>query len=278
VVLGPVDFVAQQVLMLHPVLLPVWLAGLGWLFAAARGRYRLLGWTFVAFFALLFVLKGKNYYLAPIYPMLLAAGGVALEGALQRSAVTRDRLWPKTAVLVMIVIAGSITAPMAAPILGPERYLAYEHALGFAPPKTEVGHRGPLPQHFGDRFGWPELVAEVARIYHALPAEDRARAAIFANNYGEAGAVNLFGPQHGLPPAISGHQTHFLWGPRGNDGEVLIVLQDDRESLEKICASVEEAGAHEHPWGMAEENGPIFVCRGLTPPLPEMWPRLKKWN
>jgi len=278
VVLGPVDFVAQQVLMLHPVLLPVWLAGLGWLFAAARGRYRLLGWTFVAFFALLFVLKGKNYYLAPIYPMLLAAGGVALEGALQRSAVTRDRLWPKTAVLVMIVIAGSITAPMAAPILGPERYLAYEHALGFAPPKTEVGHRGPLPQHFGDRFGWPELVAEVARIYHALPPQDRARAAIFANNYGEAGAVNLFGPGYGLPVAISAHQTHFLWGPRGNDGEVLIVLQDDRESLEKICASVEEAGAHEHPWGMGEENGPIFVCRGLTPPLPEMWPRLKKWN
>jgi hypothetical protein len=278
VVLGPAEFVGQQILMMHPVLLPVWLAGLGWLFAAARGRYRLLGFTFVAFFALLFALRGKSYYMAPIYPMLLAAGGVALEGAFIGWRVTRDRSWPRAAVLAVIVIAGAITAPMAAPLLSPERYVAYEHALGFTPPKTEVGHRGPLPQHFGDRFGWPELVAEVARIYYALPPGDRARASIFANNYGEAGAINLFGPQYGLPPAISAHQNHFFWGPRGNTGEVMIVLQDDRESLEKICASVEEAGAHTHPWGMAEENNPIFVCRGLNPPLTELWPRLKKWN
>jgi dolichyl-phosphate-mannose-protein mannosyltransferase len=272
VVLGPVEFVGQQILMLHPVLLPLWLGGLAWLFAGARGRHRLLGWTFVVFFAVLFVLKGKNYYLAPIYPLLLAAGGVALEGMVGR------RRWPTIAVLATIVFASLVTAPLALPVLSPERYFAYEKALGFAPPKTEVGHRGPLPQHFGDRFGWPELVAEVARIYHALPAEDRARAAVFANNYGEAGAVNLFGPRYGLPPAISAHQTHFLWGPRGNTGAVLIVLQDDRETLERLCASVEQAGAHAHPWGMAEENNPIFVCRGLTPPLPELWPRLKKWN
>jgi len=272
VVLGPAAFVGQQILMMHPVLLPLWLGGLAWLFRGGGGRYRLLGWTFVVFFGLLFALRGKNYYLAPIYPMLLAAGAVGFE------AIVGRRLWPKAAALAVIVVASSITAPMALPVLSPERYVAYEKALGFAPPKTEVGHRGPLPQHFGDRFGWPELVAEVARIYHALPAEDRARAAIFANNYGEAGAVNLFGPQYGLPPAISAHQTHFLWGPRGNTGEVLIVLQDDRETLERVCASVEEAGVHFHPWGMAEENNPIFVCRGLTPPLPEMWPRLKKWN
>jgi hypothetical protein len=208
----------------------------------------------------------------------MAAGGVALESALQRARLTRDRAWPRAAVLALIVAAAAMTAPMALPVLAPERYVAYEQAIGFAPPKTEVGHRGPLPQHFGDRFGWPELVAEVARIYHALPADDRARAAIFANNYGEAGAINLFGPRYGLPPAVSAHQNHFLWGPRGNTGEVLIVLQDDRESLEKICGSVEEAGVHFHPWGMAEENNPIFVCRGLTPPLPVMWPRLKKWN
>lgn len=275
VVPGPIAFVGQQVLMLHPVLLPVWLAGLAWLFAGARGRYRVLGWTFVAFFALLFALRGKNYYLAPIYPMLLAAGGVALERGLRRAG---DRRWPKAAILAVIAVASAITAPMALPILPPARYVAYEQAIGFAPPKTEVGHRGPLPQHFGDRFGWPELVAEVARVYNALPPEDRARAAVFANNYGEAGAVNLFGPQYGLPPAICPHQNHFLWGPRGNTGAVLIVLQDDRETLDRVCASVEEAGVHFHPWGMAEENSPIYVCRGLHPPLPEMWPRLKKWN
>jgi hypothetical protein len=277
-VLGPAAFVGQQILMMHPVLLPIWLAGLGWLFVGERGRYRLLGWIFVVIFALMFALEGKNYYLAPIYPMLLAAGGVVLEAAIQRFRLTRDRRWPEAAVLALIVVAAAIIAPLALPILPPARYVAYEQALGIAPPRTEVGHRGPLPQHFGDQFGWLELVAEVARIYDALPPADRARAGIFANNYGEAGAINLFGPQYGLPPAISAHQTHFLWGPRGNAGAVLIVLQDDRETLEKVCASVEDAGVHFHPWGMAEENNPIFICRGLHPPLPEMWPRLKKWN
>jgi hypothetical protein len=278
VVLGPVDFFAQQVLLLHPVLLPLWLVGLGWLFVAHGGRYRMLGWTFSAFFATSFLLKAKNYYLAPIYPMLLAAGSVAVESGLARWRTTSGRIWPKAAIIAVVVTSGALTAPLAVPLLEPDRYVAYERWLGLERPKTEVAHEGPLPQIFGDQFGWPELVDEVARIYHELPAEERARAAIFASNYGEAGAINLFGPRHGLPPAISAHQTHFFWGPRGYTGEVAIVLQWSREDLEQVCASVEEAGRHFHPWGMAEENRPIYVCRGLEPPLPELWPRLKNWN
>jgi hypothetical protein len=276
--LGPADFVAQQVLLMNPVLLPLWLGGLGWLFAGTRGRFRILGWTYAAFFLMLFALKAKNYYLAPIYPMLFAAGAVGLEAWLHRVALTRGRLWPKAAVAALIVAAGLVLAPLVLPVLPPEGYVAYEAALGVTPPKTEVGHRGPLPQIFGDQFGWPELVAEVARIYHSLPEEERARTGIFANNYGEAGAVALFGPGHGLPRPISAHQSYFLWGPGNFDGDTLIVLQDDRESLERLCRSVEEAGVHFHPWGMAEENNPIFICRGLNVPLRELWPRLKKWN
>jgi hypothetical protein len=276
--LGPAEFVAQQVLILHPVLFPLWLGGLVWLFRGRGGRFRVLGWTFVVFFVMLFALEAKNYYLAPIYPMLFAAGAVGLEAGLQRWPATRGKRWPGLAVSAAIVIAGLALAPLALPLLSPEGYVAYEKAIGLSPPKTEVAHRGPLPQFLGDQFGWPELVAEVARIYHALPPEERARAGIFANNYGEAGAVALFGPRHGLPRPISAHQSYFLWGPGGFEGDVLIVLQDDRESLERVCASVEEAGAHFHPWGMAEENNPIFVCRGLKVPLRELWPRLKKWN
>jgi hypothetical protein len=123
-----------------------------------------------------------------------------------------------------------------------------------------------------------QAAAGVAAVVRALPPEDRARACIFANNYGEAGALNLFGPALGLPPVISGHQTHFLWGPGRCSGEVLVVTQDDRESLERSCTAVVEAGHHEHPWGMAEENGAIWVCRGLRLPLSEAWPRVKHWN
>ena len=121
-------------------------------------------------------------------------------------------------------------------------------------------------------------MAEVAAVYHALPPEERARACIFANNYGEAGAINLFGPRARAAAADLGHQTHFFWGPGDCSGDVLVVLQDDRGGPRAVCASVEEAGRHEHPWGMAEENGAIWVCRGLKTPLAELWPRVKHWN
>jgi len=278
VVLGPMEFFGQQVLILHPVLFPLWLAGLVRLFAGIGGRHRVLGWTYVILAVILFVLKGKNYYLAPAYPMLFAAGSTWLDAGLSRWRLTAGRSWPKAAIVAVVLVAGAAIAPLALPILPPERYVAYEKAIGAAPPKTEVAHRGPLPQLFGDQFGWEELVAEVARIYDALPAEERARTAIFANNYGEAGAINLFGPKYGLPPAISGHQTYFFWGPRGYTGEIVIVLQGDRDELEEQFASVETAGEHHHPWGMEEENNEIYLCRGLKTPLATLWPEVKHWN
>ncbi|HET8644882.1 MAG TPA: glycosyltransferase family 39 protein, partial [Vicinamibacteria bacterium] len=105
VVLGPVAFVAQQVLITHPVLVPLWLAGLVWLFRAHGGRYRALAWMAVLFFALMFVMKAKNYYLAPIYPVVLAAGAVACERMLERWPVTRARLWPRLAVAALVLAA-----------------------------------------------------------------------------------------------------------------------------------------------------------------------------
>lgn len=278
VVLGPLEFVTQQIILLHPVLFPLWLAGLAWLFAGAGGRHRVFGWTYVIFAGILFVMKGKNYYLAPSYPMLFAAGATWLDAALARWRLTAGRMWPRLAIIALVLAAAAAIAPLTLPILPPERYVAYEKAIGFAPPKTEVAHRGPLPQLFGDQFGWEELVGEVAHIYNALPAEERARTAIFANNYGEAGAIDLFGPRLGLPTAISGHQTYFFWGPRGYTGEIVIVLQGDRDDLGERFRSVEVAGEHHHPWGMEEENNEIYLCRGLKTPLAELWPQVKHWN
>jgi hypothetical protein len=278
VVLSPVAFVAQQIVLLHPALAPLWLGGLAYLLMGGGGRHRALGWSYLMLLGLFIALKGKNYYLGPIYALLFAAGAVAFEGLLDRAGPTRGRAWPRAASLGYVVVAGTVTAPLALPLLPPEKYVAYERFLGFEPPKTEVAHRGPLPQALGDQFGWPELVAEVAAIYYALPPAERAGASIFAGNYGEAGAINLFGPRYGLPRAISGHQTYFLWGPGDATGDVTIVLQANRADLERVCTSVVQAGEHHHPWGMAEENGPIFVCRGLKTPLRELWPRVKNWN
>ena len=93
-----------------------------------------------------------------------------------------------------------------------------------------------------------------------------------------SGGDRPFGPKYGLPAAISGHQTYYFWGPRHYTDEVVIVLQNGRKDLETRFASVQYAGEHYHKWGMAEENAPIYVCRGVKRPLAEVWPRTKHWN
>jgi hypothetical protein len=274
--LSPLGFVAQQLLMLSPLAAPVWLAGLWWLLADREGkRYRALGIAYLVALAIMILLHGKAYYLAPVYPMLLAAGGVAVERATAKVGWLR---FVRVALPVLVATAGLLLAPLFVPVLSVERLLAYQRALGIELPRSEVGHVGPLPQHYGDMFGWPEMVAEVSRAYHALPLEERAAAAIYASNYGEAGAIDLLGPSHGLPPAVCPHQNYFLWGPRGATGKVMIVLQGDREELEQQFASVEAAGEVGHPYAMGEEHFTIYVCRGLKTPLPELWPSLKHWN
>jgi 4-amino-4-deoxy-L-arabinose transferase-like glycosyltransferase len=281
VVLSPLRFVQEQILFLHPVLLPVWLAGLGSLLFGRLSRMRVLGWTYLALLALMIAGKAKNYYLAPIYPMLFVAGAVAIEDWLDRRAPlwSRGRLWPKAAIAALVVAAGASVAPAVLPFLPPEKLLAYQRRIGAAPSKTEVHHDGPLEQRLGDQFGWPELVADVARIYNALPPDERAKTGIFASNYGEAGALNLFGPALGLPAPICAHQNHYFWGPPKRDPENLIWLQWDREGVEDHCRSVEQVGEHSHPWGMAEENRPIYLCRGLRHTIAEYWtPDFKHWN
>jgi hypothetical protein len=273
--LAPLDFVLQQFLILLPLTAPVWLAGLWFLLCDRDGRrFRLLGVAYLALLALMIALKGKNYYMQPIYPVLFAAGGVMWERWLSRHRLR----WLRVAYTVVLVLGGAVFAPLALPVLPPDSLIRYQDALGLRPPKTEVGHAGPLPQHFGDTFGWPEMVEQVARVYYALPPDERARAAIYANNYGEAGAVDFFGPRHGLPRAISPHQNYFLWGPRDYDGSVLILLQSKRADAERNCTSVETGPEVRHPYAMAEEHFTIHICRGLKRPIPELWPQLKKWN
>jgi hypothetical protein len=265
--LGPLAFLAQQWQLMGPPSILVWGAGLWFLLR----RYRFLGWTFLLVLGLMMALKGKNYYMAPAYPMLFAAGGVWWE---RRTA----SVWIRAAFTGLVTAGGVALALIMLPALPPEKYLAYQDALGLSIPKTEVEHVGPLPQLLGDMFGWPEMVEAVAGLYHSLPPNERGKTAILAGNYGEAGAIDFFGPQHGLPKAISAHQGYYLWGPRDATGDVLILLQWNRPSAEKYCQSVEDGPAIGHPYSMAEEHYTVLICRGLKTPLRELWPQLKHWN
>jgi hypothetical protein len=275
VVLGPLEFVAQQALIMNPAALPLWLGGLVWLLLARDGRrYRVLGFAYLLVLGLMIALKAKHYYLAPVYPMLFAAGGVAAE----RVFAARFR-WAKPVLAAAMIGLSAVLAPTILPILPPEKLVGYMRAIHFEPPRTETSHTSALPQLFADQFGWEEMVASVARAYHQLTPEDQARVGIFCQNYGQAGAIDLFGPKHGLPPAISGHQNYFLWGPRGHTGDVMIVLNTDSDDERAQFASVEDLGpVDSSPWAMPwEQRTRILICRGLKVPLQDVWPGLKKW-
>ncbi len=277
VILSPGAFITEQILSLHPFLFPIWFWGLLSLLAGRLKQARFAGIAYVTLLLTMMAMHGKTYYVTPMYPMLFAAGAVAIERAINGDGAHRRSLLRGTLLALVIVIALSDVL-LVLPILPPEKILRVHQRLGLAPQKTEVNHEGPLEQRLSDQFGWPELVSDVSTAYHSLPPEIRAQTGIFASNYGEAGALHLFGPQYGLPHAVSAHQTHYFWGTNGFQGTNLIWLQWDRADLEPYCTSVVQVGSHTHPWGMAEENGPIFLCRGLKRPLTEIWPELKHWN
>ena len=259
---------------MHPLTLPLWLAGLWFYFFSTSGKpFRALGWAWVFTAAVIVTLSPRVYYLYPAFPILFAAGAVVWEVRLDRQPVWRKLVWP-----ALMVVTGAILAPLAIPVLPPETYIRYTKALHLAPPAIETHRLGPLPQFFADQFGWEEMAATVARVYNNLPPEVRPKTAIFGQNYGQAGAIDLFGPKYGLPPAISGHQSYFLWGPRGYTGESVIVMAGQQQDLESRFADVQKVASVYHPYSMPYEHFDIFYCRGLKRPLNEIWPQVKNWD
>jgi len=274
--LPPLAFLKQQIMMLNPITDLVWIAGLAYLFFHRNGkRFRFVGFTYLAFLAAMMALKGKDYYLAPIYPMLFAAGGVCWETL----TANRPRLrWLRVALPAVVIAVCLVSVPLALPVLPPDRIVPYMQALGLGVTRTETSMTGILPQHFADEFGWEEMVSEVATVYNALPAGERAKTAILAGNYGGAGAIDFFGARYGLPKSISAHQNYYLWGPRDYTGERVILLEWRMEDAQYWCGSVDKGPRVAPYYGMGWEHYDILVCHNFKVPLTEAWPELKIWD
>jgi hypothetical protein len=276
VVVSPVEYVLRQVLNMGPAAAPVWLAGLAWLLFAKRGRaFRPLGVAFVVTLAVFIVTKGKDYYLAPAFATLFAAGGVALEGL---AAGGRRRLLRPALVALPLLFVPLL--PLVLPILPVDLFLAFQQGIGFTPPATEKAHaRAALPHVFAWQFGWEEMVAAVSQAYWSLSPEERPRVAIIGNNYGDSGAIDLLGPKYGLPlKALGTHQSYWLWGPGEPGKDVFIVLGDRADRLSRWCADVQVAAELSHPYTAVWENGPVLVCRQPRTPLAQLWPKLRNWD
>jgi hypothetical protein len=277
VVLGPSQYFLQQTILVHPLAAPIWIAGLLALLLSPRLKpYRFLGWAYIICYAVLFALHGKNYYLSPIYPMLLAAGAVVIDFALVRPSMA----WVKAAIVIVLLASGARLAPITVPVFAPDHFIAYVKGLPFKLPVMEYQHqRAVLPQWYADQFGWQEIVDETAVAWNQLAPAERSDCAIFAQDFGQAGAIDFLGRRYGLSPALSGHQTYFLWGPRGYSGNCMIVLDDRRERLEELFASVQFVGTSpDNPYAL-EKGIPVFICRASKfGTLAQLWPELKRWR
>lgn len=267
--LSPWRFLGAQVEALNPLSAPLWVGGLLWLLLARAGRaFRPLAIVYLVALGVMLLQNAKPYYLAPAAPMLLAAGATAV-GAWSASGRPRHL---RRVVPLLLATSGAALAPFAIPLLPVERFLAWQSALGLTPGADERHELGPLPQFFADRFGWRELAQEVARIHAGLPPDERARVLIATGNYGEAGALRYFGRELGLPPAVSQHNSFWLWGPGRETVDLAIIVGMDEDDMRAAWQQVEVAGRLQHPWAMPyEQRRPILVCRGLKLPLARAW-------
>jgi 4-amino-4-deoxy-L-arabinose transferase-like glycosyltransferase len=260
--------IEQLVFAANPATIPLWVMGLYFYFFARPGRsYRLLGWMFLVPFVLFLVTQGRSYYLAPAYPMLFAGGAVVVEHWLISLPAVRARL-VKGIIWGTLAIGGVVFAAIALPI-APVNSPLWDFA-------SEIN--GELKE----QIGWPELAETVAGIYADLPPEEKPLTGILTGNYGEAAAINLYGPAHGLPPAISGVNSYWLRGYGDPAPQTLIVLGIGAAKAKTLFESCTLAGMITNHFGVmneeTEDHPVILLCRGPRRAWPELWERLRSFG
>ena len=260
-------YVIEQIIVCANLFtLPLWGAGLYFYVVAPAGaRYRMLGWMYLIPFVLLLAMQGRSYYLAPAYPMLLAAGVVAWEGWLGRVPIRHARVAWGT-IWGALTLGGVVFSVVMLPI---------------APINSGVWHLASRAHdNFVEQIGWPELVATVADIYAGLPADERAQTGILVSNYGEAGAINLYGLAYGLPRAISGVNSYWLRGYGQPPPATVIVVGYTRDDVGRWFEACRLAGQITNCYDVVNEEyrQAVFVCQRPRLPWPALWERLKHWG
>jgi len=272
----PLVFLRLHVLAMHPLTLPFWLIGLIYLFFAPEARpYRTLGWVWLTVFLILMASgTARTYYLAPPLTIAIAAAGRAVEGFGTRASMG----WLPPAATTLLILALVTGAPMSIPLLPPDRYVAYERALGLKPPPEAREEPSELPLHFALRFHGPPLVRAVDAAYQSLSPDDREHVVILTDSFHEAGAINVLGAAVGLPSAIGIHNNYWLWGAEDATGDVFLVVAPMGSNLLALFRSVERAEEIDCGWCMPFlRKKAVYVCRDPRRPLRELWPELKKF-
>lgn len=285
----PLQYLGEQLLMMHPVEVPLWLAGLFFYFASEAGRcQRLLGWIWLTAFGILAASgSARSSYLAPAYTVLVPAGAVVFERIGRRPGWR----WLPPAAAGVLIVAGLGGAPFATPLLPPERYLAFERWLGLSAPRDENLELGALPLHFAERFGWSEVRRAVREAAATLTPAERERAAVYSDWFQIAATIEFYGEREDLPPALSGHNSYWLWGPGDVSGEVLIALVPEAGSsppklgvstrvgdLQRWYARVDAVARVDCTWCLPDvARLVLYVCREPRVPIEAWWPEVKRY-
>jgi hypothetical protein len=244
-----------------PVTVPLWCAGLWFLFASRAGKpFRMIGWMYVIPLFLFLISRARDYYLAPAYPMLLAAGAVWGEGWI-------SSLQPGT----QKSIARTVWSSLAVGAI-----VAFALTLPIAPIQSKWWHIADAANDcFNSQLGWPELVATIAHVRDSLPTEDRRGVGVLAGDEGQSGAVNLYGRAYGLPEAISGMNSNWLRGYGDPPPQTVIAVGFKRNTLDSIFAQCEVAAQLSNPYGIVNraigDRAHVYVCRDMRVPWPEFW-------
>lgn len=273
--IGIGDFLLGQIEILHLLTFPVWITGLYYfMFHPAGKRYRLIALCYFVALLLFLSIGGKAYYLAPMYPVIIAGGAVLIESILGE----RRRFLKQSTILLILLLGGLYLLPIGVPLLHPEKLERYIEIAGLEEAnKTNRGDYGRIPQDFADMIGWEEQVKEVARIYHNLTPVEQSKTVIIASNYGRAGAIDLFGRQYNLPKAVSYVSSYHAWGPGETSGEIALAVGVSRSLLEELYGQVEVKASVSHDFAVrGEQNVPIYVCKQPKVDLRIAWPELKR--
>ncbi len=269
----PLRTLATLAVAMNPLALPVWAAGFVFLLGPRDGKmFRFLGVTCVLLLAAHVASRtSRPDRVAGMFPILLAAGAVVTE------RVIRARVGQ--VVLVGVTAAtGLVLAPLVVPLLSPPVLARYTTAMGFSY-SAERGKTSPIPQLLADRTGWESYVDDVERVYRSLSLEDRRRAIVYAPSYGQAGAIELWGPARGLPRVIGTQNTYWHWSAGHTNTEVLIAVDASTATLRTLFEDVRVAGRVECDYCMSWRNGiEILVARGSIAPVESIWPRMRHYE
>lgn len=275
----PLAFLAEQPGLVGPAMLLA-IAGVVWLlWGRAAAPMRNVGIAVLTSWILLSLNRGKAYYGAPVYPMLFAAGALAIAVAFPVWRSASLGLWRRRiarSIGALMLLLWPVALPIALPILSPERTARYIAALGVSEStKSNYGTTLALPQDFADMLGWQSMVAALADEWRAMPERDRADAVLLAGSYGRAGAIDFYGPRYGLPKVVSPAGSYWFFGPGTRPGRIVLSLGESKADLEPFMRHCDELRIVGMPLGVEEERRvPITRCVGPKSPLQALWPAL----